>query len=179
MFTVNDHCSSPMHILLADILESQGSTTLLHQVMNRLGVCASADTLSRFMQNKVETSNWLITDNCDDSEPFTIISADNIDFLHKYARIAGNKKTSWHGTTVQAVQPQPSLSIFTSSHIAHSDPVSVAALPYCSDSTSVAALPSSIDSASFATSDSVSTASSMVASHLDPATVVDLVSRST
>ena len=56
MFTANDHCSSPMHILIADILESQGSRALLHQIMNRLGVCASADTLSRFVQNKVETT---------------------------------------------------------------------------------------------------------------------------
>ena len=112
MFTVNDHCSSPMHVLVADILESQGSTALLHQILNRLGVCASADTLSRFVQSKAENSNWLTTTGGNiDSEPFTVVSADNIDFVHKHARIVGKSKTSWHGTTVQAVQPQPSLSI--------------------------------------------------------------------
>ena len=112
LFTVNDHCSSPMHVLVADILESQGSTALLHQILNRLGVCASADTLARFVQSKAEKSNWLtITGDNIDSEPFTVVSADNIDFVHKYARIVGKGKTSWHGTTVQAVQPQPSLSI--------------------------------------------------------------------
>ena len=42
VFTTNYHCSCPMHILIADILESQGSTALLHQIVNRLGVCASA-----------------------------------------------------------------------------------------------------------------------------------------
>ena len=80
MFTVNDHCSSPMHVLVADILESQGSTALLHQILNRLGVCASADTLSRFVQSKAENSNWLTTTGGNiDSEPFTVVSADNID----------------------------------------------------------------------------------------------------
>ena len=108
MFTVNDHCSSPMHVLVADILESQGSTALLHQILNRLGVCASADTLSRFVQSKAENSNWLTTTGGNiDSEPFTVVSADNIDFVHKHARIVGKSKTSWHGTTVQAVQSQP------------------------------------------------------------------------
>ena len=59
LFTVNDHCSSPMHILVADILESQGSTALLHQILNRLGVCASADTLARFVQSKAQIDQKL------------------------------------------------------------------------------------------------------------------------
>lgn len=40
---------------------------------------------------------------------FTVASADNIDFVHSYARIyCGKQQSSWHGTTVQLVQPQPS-----------------------------------------------------------------------
>ena len=46
-----------MHILIADILESQKCTALLHQIMNRLGVCALADTLSWFVQSTVEKEN--------------------------------------------------------------------------------------------------------------------------
>ena len=41
-------------------LESQGSTcTFTPKVLNRLGVCASADTLARFVLSKAEKSNWL------------------------------------------------------------------------------------------------------------------------
>ena len=37
----------------------------------------------------------------------TIISTDNIDFLHSYAQVfCGKQTSSWHGTTVQAVQPR-------------------------------------------------------------------------
>ncbi len=111
MFITDDHCSIPMHVLLADIVESQGGSALLHRILNRVGVCASADTLSRFMQHKIRTPNREADRNTDE-DSFTVISADNIDFVHKYARVVKGKHTSsWHGTTVQAVQPQPSLCI--------------------------------------------------------------------
>jgi hypothetical protein len=39
---------------------------------------------------------------------FTVASADNLDYLHSYARVyCGEQKSSWHGTTVQVLQPQP------------------------------------------------------------------------
>ena len=39
----------------------------------------------------------------------TFFSIDNLDFIHSFARVyCGNQVTSWHGTTVQAAQPQPS-----------------------------------------------------------------------
>ena len=114
MFITDDRCSVPMHILIADLVESQGASGVLHRMLNQIGVCASQDTLSRFMQHKVTNSN-LMTDMylCRDS--FSIVSADNIDFLHKHARsYKGKDNTSWHGTTVQVVQPLPSLSVFCS-----------------------------------------------------------------
>ena len=44
------------------------------------------------------------------SSIFTIVSADDIDFMHSHARVfRGNQSGSWHGTTVQMVQPLPSL----------------------------------------------------------------------
>ena len=51
----------------------------------------------------------------DNQEKFLIVSVDNIDFMHSYARVfQGNQTSSWHGTTVQAAQPKPSLSLLES-----------------------------------------------------------------
>ena len=105
MFITDDRCSIPLHILIADLIEGQGGSAWLHKILNRLGVCASANTLSRFIQNKgttVDMSDLYANDS------FTVISADNIDFLHKHARVVtGNGNSSWHGTTIQLVQPLP------------------------------------------------------------------------
>ena len=110
MFITDDRCSIPLHILIADLVEGQGGSAWLHKILNRLGVCASADTLSRFIQHKcttVDMSDMYANDS------FTVISADNIDYLHKYARVVrGNGNSSWHGTTIQLVQPLPSFSLF-------------------------------------------------------------------
>ena len=39
---------------------------------------------------------------------FLVISADNLDFMHIFGRVySGKKQSSWHGTTIQVVQPQP------------------------------------------------------------------------
>ena len=36
---------------------------------------------------------------------FTVASTDNLDYLHRV--YCGKQQSSWHGTTVQVVQPQP------------------------------------------------------------------------
>ncbi len=80
-----------------------------------IGVCASFDTLSRFIQYKSDARNDPSHDNII-SEAFMFVSADNIDFEHKFAKVFnGNKNASWHGTTVQVIQPIPGLSIIPSS----------------------------------------------------------------
>ena len=53
LFCTDDRCSMPLHTLLTDTVESQGGSALLVQILNRLGVCASSDTLSRFIQYQV------------------------------------------------------------------------------------------------------------------------------
>ena len=42
-------------------------------------------------------------------DAFVVASADNLDYIHSYTRVyCGNHQNSWHSTTVQVVQPQPS-----------------------------------------------------------------------
>lgn len=44
-------------------------------------------------------------------DTFTLPSVDNIDYVHSYARVYCGKQSSWHGTTVQIMQPQPTVLI--------------------------------------------------------------------
>ena len=92
MFCVDDRCCMPMHVLIADLVESQGGTTFLIQVLNKLGVCSSEDTLKRFVQTKLDAmSGKHPCSKFFNSSSFTVISVDNIDFLylalHKYLRV--------------------------------------------------------------------------------------------
>jgi hypothetical protein len=109
LFCTDDRCNMPLHTFMTDLVESQGGSGLLIKLLNRLGICSSSDVLSRFIQYKADT---IKPDEHLDSDSFTIISADNIDFLHSYASIfKGSRNSSWHGTTVQSVQPMPCLSM--------------------------------------------------------------------
>ncbi len=110
MFCTDDRCSMPLHTLLTDTIDSQGGSAMLITLLNRLGVCASTDTLNRFIQYKASDfrKNKLKYLICDS---FIVMSIDNLDFLHSFARVyCGHQISSWHGTTVQAIQPLPSLS---------------------------------------------------------------------
>ena len=74
-------------------------------------MCASKDTLDRFIQYQLASSKEITEAKTLNNSSFTVVSADNIDFLHSYARVNQQKKgNSWHGTSIQAVQPRPSMS---------------------------------------------------------------------
>ena len=88
-----------------------GSATLI-KFLNQLGVCASMDTLARYIQRK-HTDREQLKIKCLDSESFIIVSADNINFKHSFARVSkGSNNSSWHGTSIQ-VLPSLALSIDT------------------------------------------------------------------
>ena len=111
LFCINDDYTIPLHTYITDLIEGQGGSTALVKMLNQLGVCASSDTLARYIQGKVSDPLTRISQSLD-MDSFTAVSADNIDFLHSYARhYKGSNNSSWHGTTIQAVQPLPSLSI--------------------------------------------------------------------
>ena len=84
LFCTDDRCSYPMHILLSDIIDGQGGSVLLTKVMNRVGVCSSSDSLSRFIDH-TSKNMCLLSNKPSKAESFTIVSAD--DYLHSYARI--------------------------------------------------------------------------------------------
>ena len=106
MFCTDDWCSIPVHTLIADIVESYGGSTQLVKVLNQLGVCSSADTPARSIQYRVQELKERAPEQDCLPNATRVISTDNIDFLHSYAQIFCEKQTSsWHGTTVQAVQP--------------------------------------------------------------------------
>ena len=70
---VNNRCSTPLHTIIADIIDSQGGTSLLIQTLNKLGVCVSLDTLSRSIQAKCSANCTQRTDDVDE-ECFFVVS---------------------------------------------------------------------------------------------------------
>ena len=108
LFTVNRECSFPLHTLITDTVETCGGSTRLLQLLNRLGVCASIETHKRYVQYRVEMRSTEGPMSGNPTDSFMIASADNLDYIHKYARAySGKQGLSWHGTTVQIVQPKP------------------------------------------------------------------------
>ena len=87
MFCTDDRCSVPFHTLITDTIESCGGSTQLIRILNRLGVCSSTDTLTRHIQCKVKEREERGPEQDCARKVSTIISADNIDFQHSYARI--------------------------------------------------------------------------------------------
>lgn len=110
LFTINNECSFPLHTLLADAIETCGGSKRLVRLFNRLGICSSPETTLQYIQYRVEkrAKEGILTaypSNC-----FMVASADNMDYIHRYARVfCGKQQSSWHGTTVQIAQPQPSI----------------------------------------------------------------------
>jgi len=80
-------------------------------MFNRLGACASADTHARYVQYRVEQSKQQGVMDDYPADAFNVVSIDNLDFIHSFARVySGKLQLSWHGTTIQIVLPKPSKS---------------------------------------------------------------------
>lgn len=110
MFCIDSKCSMPFHVLNADLIDCFGGASELVKIFNRLGVCVSMDTLSRHIQSTVEQISAKGLLQGLNPSLLTMFTVDNIDFLHKHARVfCGNQHLDSHATTVQAVQTKPSL----------------------------------------------------------------------
>ena len=76
----------PLHTLITDVVDGLGGSTQLTRLLNRLGICSSADTLARHIQHVTSVKENNTLDHFS-NESLTFISADNIDFLHSYAQL--------------------------------------------------------------------------------------------
>ena len=109
------YCTNPkqpthLHNLLADVVEVCGGSRQLLRVLNRLGCVSSPDTHDRFVTQHAEATRQTSIWNELPKDVFTVASADNFDKLQSYAAVyCGNQQRSYHGTTLQLVQPRASL----------------------------------------------------------------------
>lgn len=121
LFTINSQCSFPLHTLLTDVIETCGGSERLVRLFNRLGICSSPETALRYIQYRVQKRVREGIMTAYPSDCFMIASADNIDYVHHYARVyCGKQQSSWHGTTVQIAQPKP-CTLNTNTHTSESE----------------------------------------------------------
>ena len=105
-------CSVPLHTVLSDFIEASGGSSEIITILNRLGAVASRDTLDRHIVNVSTQRKAKGLLKSLESNVFTVATTDNIDFLQSGASVyVGNQSRSWHGTSVQVVQPQQRLII--------------------------------------------------------------------
>ena len=96
-------------MLIADAVETCGGSSRLLKLLNRLGICTNGIKHDFYITERVKKQRQDGILSAYPDSAFTIASMDNLDFLHIYARVyCGKQQSSWHGTTVQLVQPQPS-----------------------------------------------------------------------
>ena len=101
------------------LFQANGGSKELIKIMNRVGAVASNDTLQRHIESvSVYRLQKGLTHELN-LNALAIVSVDNIDFLQSYAFVySGDVSRSWHGTTIQVVQPTPPFVINnTNTHI--------------------------------------------------------------
>ena len=126
MFNMKDTCGYPMHVLIADLVNSYSGSSELLNSLCRLGVTVSSRSHQRFVDQILSLEKQSeMPDNLIKPDTFTCFSVDNLDkhFSHASAQF-GKKNRIWDVTTVMANQPLPhslnSLSdIMTSSSADH------------------------------------------------------------
>ena len=117
---INPKQSSPLHNLLACIVETGGGSRQLLTVLNRLGCVSSPDTHDQFVtlnaEDQLHHKVWTkIPPNI-----FTVASVDNFNILQTHSAIYhGTDQRGFHGTTIQLVQPNPEFIITSFSDISH------------------------------------------------------------
>ena len=87
LFTINSQRSFPLHTLIADAVETCGGSNRLMRLLNRFGVCVSPETHARYLQYRNQKRKSEGPMAAFPNNTFMIVSADNLDFIHGYARV--------------------------------------------------------------------------------------------
>ena len=107
-----------MHHLLSDVVEVCGGSRQLMRILNRLGCVSSPDTHDRFITERAEKKRQQSIWEEIPAKIFTVASVDNFDMLQSHSAIyTGNQQQSFHGSTVQLVQPDPNRAFCNNSEI--------------------------------------------------------------
>ena len=108
LFCTNTVCSMPFHSLLTEATLCHGGSQELVKILNRVGAIASIDTHQHLATQVVkERISQGILPHIEE-KALSIVSVDNIDILQPHAFVSSTDATrSWHGTSVQCMQPLP------------------------------------------------------------------------
>lgn len=108
LFNTNRECSIPLHVVLTETVLCHGGSLELVKILNNLGAVVSNDTRCRLSSHVVQQR---LVEGIKKSlvpEVLTVVSMDNIDILQPNAIVSTLDATrSWHGTSVQCLQPLP------------------------------------------------------------------------
>ena len=111
------YCTNPMkvppiHNMLADIVEVCGGSRQLLRILNRLGCTSSPGTHDRFVTYHAEENRKKTVWDKLLKNVFTIASVDNFDILQSHSAVfCGDQNRSYHGTTIQLVQPSSNITV--------------------------------------------------------------------
>ena len=98
----------PFHLLLTEAIQCHGSSLELVKFFNRIGAAAALDTSNRLATHVVQQRILQGIEPELTENTLTVVSKDNIDILQTHAMVSSMDATrSWHGTSVQCVQPLP------------------------------------------------------------------------
>ena len=113
-FCSNSQCNMPLQYLLANAVLCLGGSTALLELLNRIGAVASLDTHDRIATCAVKDRISKEIQSELAPRTLTISSIDNIDIMQRHAMVStAQSKRSWHGTSVQCVQPMPKSIVLT------------------------------------------------------------------
>ena len=98
----------PFHFLLTEAILCQGGSLELVKLFNRVGAAACIETNSR-LATQVSYERIAHGFELDlINSTFNVVSIDNVDILQPHSFVSSTDTTrSWHGTSVQCIQPLP------------------------------------------------------------------------